>query len=87
MPSRKCSVLRPGGHALLAFHLGDDVLHTSELWGHKFDLDATFFATKEVTHGLMQAGFKIEAAVERDPYPPDVEYQSRRGYILAEKPG
>ncbi|HEV2989278.1 MAG TPA: class I SAM-dependent methyltransferase [Candidatus Angelobacter sp.] len=80
-------VLRLGGHALLAFHLGDDVLHTSELWGHKVDLDATFFNTKEITHGLMLAGFKIEAAVERDPYPPEVEYQSRRGYILAEKPG
>jgi SAM-dependent methyltransferase len=79
-------VLRPNGCVLLAFHLGADVLHTSELWGHKVDLDATFFSTEEVTRCLADAGFKIEKALERDPYHPDVEHQSRRGYVLAKKP-
>jgi ubiquinone/menaquinone biosynthesis C-methylase UbiE len=78
-------VLRPDGYLLLAFHLGADVLHVSELWGHEVDLDATFFTTEEVTGGLVHAGFKIEEVQERDPYHPDVEYQSRRGYILAKK--
>ena len=82
-----CRVLRPSGCVLLAFHLGVDVLHTSELWGHQVDLDATFFNTEEVIRGLADAGFKIKEALERDPYHPDVEHQSRRGYILARKPG
>jgi ubiquinone/menaquinone biosynthesis C-methylase UbiE len=80
-------VLRPTGYLLLAFHLGVDVVHISELWGHEVDLDATFFTTEEVTRSLVHAGFKIEEAQERDPYHPDVEYQSRRGYILARKSG
>jgi ubiquinone/menaquinone biosynthesis C-methylase UbiE len=80
-------VLRPNGYMLVAFHLGTDVLHTSELWGHQIDLDATFFSSEEVSRGLVRAGFKIEEVQERDPYHPDVEYQSRRGYILATKPG
>jgi hypothetical protein len=77
--------LRPSGWVLLAFHLGVDVLHTSELWGHKVDLDATFFRTEEITRSLAEAGFKIETALERDPYHSDVEHQSRRGYVLAKK--
>ncbi|HEV3040862.1 MAG TPA: methyltransferase domain-containing protein [Candidatus Angelobacter sp.] len=80
-------VLLPNGHALLTFHLGADALHTSELWGYKVDLDVTLFSTDEITSGLVNSGFAIEADVERDPYPPDVEYQSRRGYVLAKKPG
>ncbi len=80
-------VLRPDGYVLLAFHLGLDVLHTTELWGYKVDLKATFFSTEEVTDCLRQTGFQIETAMERDPYPADVEYQSRRSYILARKFG
>lgn len=77
-------VLRNDGFALIAFHSGSDVVHTVELWGHQVDLDATFFTTEEVTRQLRELGFKIESAEERDPYP-EVEYQSRRGYVLARK--
>jgi len=35
---------------------------------------------------LRAAGFVIEEIVEREPYAPDVEYQSRRAYIFARKP-
>jgi hypothetical protein len=35
---------------------------------------------------LQAAGFLVEEVLERDPYAPEVEYQSRRGYILASKP-
>jgi ubiquinone/menaquinone biosynthesis C-methylase UbiE len=78
-------VLSRDGYLLLAFHLGVDVVHVSDLWGYEVDLDATFFTTEEVTRSLIHAGFKVEEAQERDPYHPDVEYQSRRGYILARK--
>ncbi len=33
------------------------------------------------------AGFAIEEVIEREPYAPEVEYQSRRAYIFARKPG
>jgi SAM-dependent methyltransferase len=85
--SEMSRVLRPNGFALIAFHLGSDVLHTSELWGHEVDLDATFVTIEEVARRLADAGFKIESAEERGPYHPDVEYQSRRGYVLAKQVG
>jgi hypothetical protein len=36
---------------------------------------------------LEAAGLIIEDVVEREPYAPEVEYQSRRAYIFARKPG
>ena len=78
--------LRPGGLFFLAFHLGEEVVHEEELWGHKISLDLVLFSRKEVERFLTDAGFSILDSLERDPYPPEVEYQSRRGYILAQKP-
>ena len=77
-------VLRPNGLALVAFHEGSGAIHSAELWGHSVNLDATFFTSSEIIGQLERAGFQIETAAERDPYP-KVEYQSRRGYILATK--
>jgi len=34
---------------------------------------------------LKAADLAIEQMLERDPYSPEVEYQSRRGYILASR--
>ena len=78
-------VLRPGGTLLLAFHIGQEALHVEELWGHPVQLDATFFEPAEMVSYIEAAGFEVEEAIERDPYP-DVEYQSRRAYIFARKP-
>jgi hypothetical protein len=39
---------------------------------------------KLVTSLLEDAGFEIHSAEERSPYP-EVEYQSRRAYIVARK--
>jgi SAM-dependent methyltransferase len=78
-------VLRGGGLLLLAFHLGDEVLHLDEWWGHSVSANFEFFRLDEMEHYLRAAGFEIEAAIEREPYP-DVEHQSRRGYVLARKP-
>lgn len=75
-------VLRAGGLLLIAFHLGTDVIHATEFHGHAVQLEATLFTTAEMTAYLETAGFSIEEAQEREPYP-DVEYQSKRGYILA----
>ncbi len=78
-------VLCGGGLVLLAFHLGDHVQHLDEWWGHAVCADFTYFRIDEMQRYLKVAGFEIEAAIEREPYP-EVEHQSRRGYILASKP-
>jgi SAM-dependent methyltransferase len=77
-------VLRPGGLLLLAFHAGDEVIQEEELWGHKLSMSFLFFQPSEIQLDLEAAGFVIEEVVEREPYP-DVEYPSRRAYILARK--
>jgi SAM-dependent methyltransferase len=77
-------VLRENGRMLAAFHTGGGILHTTELWNYAVDLTAVLFPIQEVVDSLAEAGFVIEKAVERDPYP-EVEYQSRRAYILARK--
>ncbi len=78
-------VLQAGGCLLLAFHLGDEVLHLTTWWERPVSADFVFFQSREMTRELEGAGFAIEAALEREPYP-EVEHQSRRGYILARKP-
>src|SRR5437899_9168076 len=78
-------VLKPGGFLFLAFHLGDEVLHEEDCWGHQVSLDLVLFRRKEVERYLMEAGFAVEDSLERDPYAPAAAYQSRRAYILARK--
>jgi SAM-dependent methyltransferase len=78
-------VLRPGGLLLLAFHVGDEVIHLEEWWGHRVSIDAFFFRAAEIEGCLSSAGFLIVETNERAPYP-EVEYQSRRAYVLARKP-
>jgi SAM-dependent methyltransferase len=79
-------VLRPGGLLLLSFHIGEEVSHVEDLWGCAVCLDFYFFQTEDVAGNLAAAGFELEEIVEREPYAPEVEYQSRRAYIFARKP-
>ena len=79
--------LRPGGLLLLAFHLGDDTIHLDDWWDHKVCVDFFFFRSAEMEGYLTSAGFEIEEIIEREPYPPEVEHQSRRAYIFARRPG
>lgn len=77
--------IKPGGWLLLAAHIGDEVRHLDDWWGHKVDLDFTFFQVSELVGYLEAGGWRIEEATERDPYP-DIEVATRRVYILAESP-
>ena len=77
-------VLAPGGLALVAFHIGNETLHVDELWGVPIDLDFFLLDPATIHTHLAAAGLVIEETTERDPYP-DVEYQSRRAYVLARK--
>jgi SAM-dependent methyltransferase len=77
--------LRPGAPLLVAFHVGDETRHLDEWWGHPVRLDFVFFGVDEMAGYLREAGFVVEQATEREPYP-DVEAQTRRAYLLAAKP-
>jgi ubiquinone/menaquinone biosynthesis C-methylase UbiE len=79
-------VLQPGGLLLLAFHTGDEILHESELWGRPISMDFFLFQPLAIRQYLEAAGLAIEEIIEREPYSPDVEYQSRRAYIFSRKP-
>jgi SAM-dependent methyltransferase len=78
-------VIRPGGLLFIAFHTGDQVTHESELWGRPISMDFFLFQPKVIQQYSEEAGFSIEDIIEREPYSPDVEYQSRRAYIFARK--
>jgi SAM-dependent methyltransferase len=79
-------VLRLGGLALLAFHSGDEVVHRDEWWEKPVSLDFYFYQPETLARHLEEAGFRIEAKIERAPYVGSVEHPSQRGYILARKP-
>ena len=78
-------VLAPNGLLLLAFHVGDEVLRPANMFGHSISMEFYYFAPVMIQAHLTEAGFKIEGTVEREPYAPDVEHQSRRAYIFARK--
>jgi hypothetical protein len=69
---------------LLSFHVGSEAVHRDEWWGHQVSIDFLFFQTAEVTAAMEEAGFAVERVVERDPYP-EIEYQSRRAYVIGTK--
>jgi ubiquinone/menaquinone biosynthesis C-methylase UbiE len=79
-------VLLPGGPLLMSFHIGEAVSHVEDLWGCAVCLDFHFFRTEDVASYLRAAAFEIDEIIEREPYAPEVEYQSRRAYIFARKP-
>ena len=79
-------VLAPGGRLLLSFHIGEDTAQIEYLWESGAALEFHFFRVSTVRGSIERAGFEIEEIIERDPYAPEVEYQSRRAYIFAQKP-
>lgn len=77
-------VLCPGGLLLAAFHIGDDTVHLDEWWGQPVSVDFHFFQAAQMKAWMEAAGFVIEEAIERDPYP-EIEHPSRRGYVFARR--
>ncbi|MFD5325227.1 class I SAM-dependent methyltransferase [Streptomyces sp. NPDC127092] len=76
-------VLRPGGGLLVAFHIGTEVRNLTEWWGHEVDVDFHFLEPSAVASALREAGFRIEARLERAPYPHEAE--TRRACLLARR--
>jgi ubiquinone/menaquinone biosynthesis C-methylase UbiE len=79
-------VLQPEGLFLFTFHIGNNTMHVSEFLGKKIDIDFMFFSTEVISKKLKTRGFEIIEIIEREPYP-CVEYESRRAYVFAKKPG
>jgi ubiquinone/menaquinone biosynthesis C-methylase UbiE len=79
-------VLQPGGLLLLAHHIGDQILHRDEWWDLPVSMDFHFLQPLATQRDLEAAGFTVEEVIEREPYAPEVEHQSRRAYIFARKP-
>jgi ubiquinone/menaquinone biosynthesis C-methylase UbiE len=77
-------VIVPQGWLYLSFHVGDDVVHLDDLLGNPVELDFIFFRAAEMEEYLRGAGFANLETFERDPYP-DVEAQTRRAYIFAQR--
>jgi SAM-dependent methyltransferase len=76
-------VLRPGGVALVSFHIGTEVRHFDDWMGHEVDVDFRFFETRHVAGELGDAGFEVDARLERRNHPEEVE--TRRAYLVARR--
>ncbi|MEW6057763.1 MAG: class I SAM-dependent methyltransferase [Bdellovibrionota bacterium] len=76
-------VLAVQGTLLLSHHIGNQTLRLDEWWGKKVHLDFLFFERKEMEGYLEKAGFEVQACIEREPYGPEVEAQTRRAYYFA----
>lgn len=77
-------VLKKGGHFLFSFHAGNETVHFDKAGDIDVDVDLFFYQTEQIIELLHETGFRVIDALERRPYE-EVEYQSRRAYIWAEK--
>jgi SAM-dependent methyltransferase len=77
--------LRPGGLVLVSFHQGRGELHEDEVLGKPISFDCTLFEPMEVASALEGAGFAVVELSVRRNY--EIEYPTRRVYILAENAG
>jgi SAM-dependent methyltransferase len=83
-------VLRPGAWILVAFHIDSatanagDSIHLDEFLGHSVDLDGYFPSPDEVAEGLSDAGIDVRARFMREAVP-DIEYPSRRSYLVGRR--
>jgi SAM-dependent methyltransferase len=77
-------VLTPGGMVLIAFHEGTENVHRDEWWGYQVDVDTYFYEREPIERLLEEAGFVVEAHLERRPNE-EFEYPSRRAYVFARK--
>ena len=75
-------VMAPDGVALVAFHVGEQVVHVDDLFGAPVSLDFRFHRPSTVIEALGSARFQVTEHIEREPYE-GVEYPSRRCYVLA----
>lgn len=78
-------VLRPGAPLLLAFHVGEEVVHVDEMFGRRASVDFLFHPVERVESALRDGGLSEVETIVRDPYP-EAEHPTRRAYVFARKP-
>jgi len=82
--------IRPGGWLLVAFHIDSpefavgEVNHLTSWFGEPVELDGFFLEPAEVAGHVEAAGFTVISTLVRSPWP-DIEYPSRRCYVLAHR--
>jgi SAM-dependent methyltransferase len=82
--------VRPGGWLLAAFHVDSpdfaagQVNHLTSWFGQAVELDGYFLEPADVVADVQTAGFTVTATTIRSPRP-DMEYPSRRCYLLAQR--
>jgi SAM-dependent methyltransferase len=72
-------VLRPGGHLLLAFQAGDEVLRLTEAYGQRISLDAYRCQPTLIVDLVHDAGFVERARLIREP---DASEKTQQAYLL-----
>lgn len=79
-------VMQPDGIFLLTYHIGEKTIHLDEFLGRKVDIDFMFFTDVFIADCLKDSGFEKIETIEREAYS-GLEYESRRAYVFAVKPG
>lgn len=76
-------VLAPGGHLLLAFQVGDEPFHATEVYGHQVVLDFHRLSPDRAATMLAEAGLPVVAQLESARR----EFErTAQAYLIARKP-
>lgn len=76
-------ILRPGGHLLLAFQVGEEVRHIEHAYGHDISCDAYRLLPDEIVEQLGEAGFTMVSKLVREP---SEEFEiTPQAYLIARK--
>ena len=77
-------VLKPGGLFVVATHLGQSEVYSSEFLGHPIEtVGGTLYSEDEFLSELQRQSFVVENVRQRDPLPH--EHQTRRIYVTARR--
>lgn len=77
-------VLVSGGSFLLSFHIGNEVITHKEFLGEAVNIDLHLLEVERIRELLVANDFKVIEVIERYPNP-EIEYPSKRAYVLATK--
>lgn len=76
-------MLRPGGHLILAFQVGNERKHIEHAYGHDISCDAYRLPPEEIIEKLEKSGFTVVSRLLREP---EGEFESTpQAYLIARK--
>ncbi|GAA0897031.1 class I SAM-dependent methyltransferase [Virgisporangium ochraceum] len=80
-------VLKPGGHAVLAFQVGDETGERTEAFGHEIALTFHRRPPERARHLLAHAGLPVRATLVREPeVHPFLAEKVPQAFLFARKP-